>query len=279
MSEHSESAVFRSSFGEERAFSFVREQGHCVDVGHSSFVSVSHFHGMNVAEYISSGMASKAALSTLTAMSLAVAAGVELMASVRGGPYHHTDIRADQFMIDDVGNVMLNDFNRAKFQQYLFADNASVRCPFCPHSANGMGRAPEEHRTLNLDQSVDVYSAAMVIWSLFSAEEPFAGIDGVDGAALYVVHQTARRPKMPSNMPFAIKHVVAAALDQDPRRRPSAKEMAAAIRAVHRELERFSRNRANVSSDALRRDRVFRDDGRHRVSVEFPEFKGDSDDE
>ena len=144
--------MFRSSFGEERAFPFVHELGHCL---HPSYVSVSHFHALNVAEYISSGMASKAALSTLTAMSLDIADGVELMHSVRGGPYHHTDLRADQFMIDENGNVMLNDFDRSKKEQYLFADNVSIRCPFCPHSANGMGRAPEfeEDRSRNLDET------------------------------------------------------------------------------------------------------------------------------
>ena len=283
----------QSQFGEPKAFPFVHELGHCL---HPSFVSVSHFFEMNVEQYIEEGMAMKATLSQLITMSLDIAKGIELMHSIRGGPYHHTDIRSDQFLIDQHGNVLLNDFNRGKFQQYLFMDKMSndtlgtkqngtdsndsdsvvIRCPFCPHTAHGMVRAPEEHRARNLDETIDIYSGAMVIWSLFSGEEPFMDVDGVSGAAVYLIHDTARRPKMPSNMPHAMKEIITAALSHDPKNRPSAKEMVDVIQTIQRNLSKFSRNKMNITSEMLRERRAFKDVHYPRVSEDFPEFVGES---
>ena len=53
-------------------------------------------------------------------MAVDIARGTEVIHNIRGGPYTHTDIAIDQYMIDPEGHVLLNDFNRGKFQDYDF---------------------------------------------------------------------------------------------------------------------------------------------------------------
>ena len=53
-------------------------------------------------------------------MALQIAEAVCLMHGVRGGPFLHTDLKPDQFLLDDAGNVFLNDLNRGKFAPFRF---------------------------------------------------------------------------------------------------------------------------------------------------------------
>ena len=211
--------------------------------------------------------------------------GIELLHNIRGGPFHHTDIRADQFMIDANGNVLINDFNRGKFQQYFFAaydypeynassHDAIEKCNFCPHAAHGHIRAPEELMMKNLDETIDIYSAAMVIYSLFSGNDAFANLS--DSDLELVVHDTARRPNMPSNMPFALKEVVRSALSQNPRDRPKAKEFRRLIQSVYNNLDALTRSTQGLQSEFVRKEKIYADLKHLTVSKDFPEFLGES---
>ena len=82
--------------------------------------------------------------------------GKELAMPIFGNAGAVTEVKARLLKYQqDYVDVMLNEFDRSKKEQYLFADNVSIRCPFCPHSANGMGRVPEfeEDRSRNLDET------------------------------------------------------------------------------------------------------------------------------
>ncbi|ETO02440.1 hypothetical protein RFI_34991 [Reticulomyxa filosa] len=86
-------------------------------------------------------------------------------------------------MIDPEMNVLINDFNRGKIQKYHFvSDNSSflssfqlaIPCSYCPVNPNPKSywRSPEEWDNRPLTQSIDVYSTATVLCSLFRVHKP-----------------------------------------------------------------------------------------------------------
>ena len=270
--------LFKSNLNELRAFPFVYELGHCI---YPSYISVSHFYDMTIEKFIDKQLNQKTTISKLIKMSLDIAKGIELLHNIPGGPYHHTDIRDDQFMIDQYGNVLINDFNRGKFQPYFFPkydynltniDNIVEKCNFCPHSSSGNLRAPEEHEMMNLDETIDIYSAALIIWSLFSNERPFEYIDSDNNNIQYLISMTNRRPPMTSNIPYALKDVIRSALSNNPKDRPNAKTFRKQIENIYKNLKKYTRNSQNLASHYVRQHKLFKDHHYPRIDKHFPEF-------
>ena len=87
-------------------------------------------------------------------MALQIAEAVCLMHGVRGGPFLHTDLKPDQFLLDDAGNVFLNDLNRGKFAPFRFEldDNRVFKCWLCDGRVCSRWKAPEETRAPLLDE-------------------------------------------------------------------------------------------------------------------------------
>lgn len=184
--------------------------------------------------------------------------------------------------MDENGRVFINDFNRGKFASFFFADDynfdeagdmymkehgmdehLSKMCWYCPHHSSGNYRAPEEQVSGPLNEKLDVFSAALVIWTLFSGTEPFPKVKNSD--LPYIYWDTWRRPTMPSNMPFAMKHIIRWALSQNPRDRPTAKRLRQDLENVLKYLDQFSRGRSMKSSISLLRERYFRDSNHPKI--------------
>eukprot|EP01084_Bolivina_argentea_P280632 479952_1 len=273
--------IFISNLNEKRAFPYVHELGHCL---YPHYISISHYYNMTIEKFIEKRYTLKTNISQLIKMSLGIAQGIELLHNIYGGPYHHTDIRDDQFMIDNYGNILINDFNRGKFQPYYFPKydynktGGVERCNFCPHQANGVIRAPEEQIMRNLDETIDIYSAAFIIWNLFSIDRPFQNIRLNNENIKYLIYDTVRRPSMPSNMPYALKDIIRAALSQNPNHRPNAKEFRKIIQYIYKHLDRYTRKKSHLEAGYAREHKMFHDAHYPRVSKDFPEFKGKSGD-
>eukprot|EP01083_Nonionella_stella_P131251 398620_1 len=272
-------ALFVSN-GEPRAFPYVRELGHCV---YPTYMSVSPYYNLTLEYYIKSGLAAAQPISKLLRMALDMAKATEAMHNIRGGPFHHTDVGIDQYMMDDEGHVLLNDFNRGKFQSYRFAANNTVKCTYCPYEAEGRNRAPEEFDCEPLDASVDVHSTALTIWSLFSGTrawtKPMAtntgnALDSGESLAFadvtFVVHKTIRKPKMPYNIPYALQGVIRWAMTHDPRERPTATQFRRAIQDIVTNVNKYTRNRGNMVSGKARAAKLFKDHHYPKVPNNFP---------
>ena len=117
--------IFQSNLGHRRALRVVPELGHCT---HPWPLSVAPFFSyLTLEKFIELGLHAQASLSTLLKMSVDVARGIEALHSMRGGAFSHTDVRADQFVIDVIGIVLLNDLNRGKFASFVFVDGKGRR--------------------------------------------------------------------------------------------------------------------------------------------------------
>ena len=85
-------------------------------------------------------------------------------------------------------------------------------------------KAQEETRARLLDDKVDMFSAALVIWSLFSAAPPMQHVRRADMNAVYF--ELRRVPPMTPNVPPALQQLLHAMLAWNPRLRATAREAA-----------------------------------------------------
>ena len=162
-----------------------------------------------------------------------------------------------------------------------FNDGGIIKCSYCPYESNGRNRAPEELHIEPLDETIDVYSTALVIWSLFSGTrawtKPYVtsaestssdqiSFSNVD----FLVHETMRRPIMPYNMPYALKDVIRWAITQDPRDRPNAKQFRRAVEDVFENIKKYTRNQHRMESGIARKKKLFKDHKYPQVPHNFP---------
>ncbi|URM92746.1 protein kinase [Streptomyces sp. MRC013] len=88
--------------------------------------------------------------------------------------------------------------------------------------------APESAEGRPQTSAVDVYGAGILLYELVTGRPPFAG-----GTALEVLHRhLSEEPRRPSTVPAPLWTVIERCLSKDPDRRPSAENLARALRTV-----------------------------------------------
>lgn len=204
----------------QRGFNYVEEYGHCVT---PLWISISPLYKVPLDKWILNGYAKLSKLSKLIYMSLQIAYSVELIHSIPGGPFHHTDIQPRQFLLDDNDYVYINDFNRGKFQPYHFGEDKVEKCWYCGHRSRGHWRAPEEPKKRPLNEKLDIFSMGLTIWALYSNDIPFREATFDD--LTYIYYDLRRIPAMTDNMPPAIKDIIRSCLRFEPRQRPTATQV------------------------------------------------------
>ncbi|MFI6072264.1 protein kinase [Actinoplanes sp. NPDC051343] len=139
----------------------------------------------------------------------------------------HRDVKPDNILLetqaDGAGQVKLTDFGIARV-----LDTAGLTTP---HAIMGTPHymAPEA-ATGVVDPAADVYAVGVVLYELVSGHTPYSG----EPLAVLRRHVESE-PERPSGMPDAVWDMIAWCLDKDPRRRPSAGELAIALRDLSRQ--------------------------------------------
>ncbi|MBK3589694.1 serine/threonine protein kinase, partial [Streptomyces sp. MBT57] len=88
--------------------------------------------------------------------------------------------------------------------------------------------APESAEGRPQTSAVDIYGAGILLYELVTGRPPFAG-----GTALEVLHRhLSEEPRRPSTVPEPLWTVIERCLSKDPDRRPSAENLARALRTV-----------------------------------------------
>jgi Protein kinase domain len=92
-----------------------------------------------------------------------------------GGAIVHADLQAKQFLVSPVtGTVKVNDFNRCRFMalnRTSSTTTSTARCSFRIPTAPGKMRAPEEYNYGSLNEKIDMYSVANILYSIFTKRE------------------------------------------------------------------------------------------------------------
>ncbi|MEV5603047.1 serine/threonine-protein kinase [Streptomyces sp. NPDC052299] len=137
----------------------------------------------------------------------------------------HRDLKPANVLLADPDGAMrpmLTDFGIARLADSpgLTRTHEFVGTPayVAPESAEGRPQT----------SAVDIYGAGILLYELVTGRPPFAG-----GTALEVLHRhLSEEPRRPSTVPEPLWTVMERCLSKDPDRRPSAENLARALRTV-----------------------------------------------
>ncbi|RLN53318.1 hypothetical protein BBJ29_000447 [Phytophthora kernoviae] len=175
------------------------------------------------------------AVSVRRALELAqdAARGVAQLHNAPGGPFVHADLQARQFLIDTNGRLQLNDFNRVKYTgpRMVGGVATSEMCTFETAVAKGKWRSPEEYRHVALNEKLDVYSLSLVLWALRARVKPYRMLER---EKVYEKVPEGFRPPLSamSDYPQPMQDLIVRGWDNNPKKRPTSKEMADEIERI-----------------------------------------------
>jgi serine/threonine protein kinase len=159
-------------------------------------------------------------------LALDAAKGLYQLHAAPGGPFAHADLQPRQFLLNTNGILLLNDFNRVRYTgPSLLKGEENLQCLFQNSVAKGKWRALEEYARQQLDEKLDIYSLALVLWSLRSRTKPYANIKKSTLYELVAKNQLRPPIEKMKDYPAEMQHLIIQAWDQNPSNRPSAKQM------------------------------------------------------
>ncbi|MEV2255372.1 serine/threonine-protein kinase [Streptomyces sp. NPDC050147] len=163
---------------------------------------------------------------TPVAAALMTAQIADALAASHADGVVHRDLKPANVLLkqdaDGAMHPMLTDFGIARLADSpgLTRTHEFVGTPayVAPESAEGRPQT----------SAVDIYGAGILLYELVTGRPPFGG-----GSALEVLHQhLSAEPRRPSTVPGPLWTVIERCLSKDPERRPSAENLARALRAV-----------------------------------------------
>jgi serine/threonine protein kinase len=151
----------------------------------------------------------------------------------------HRDLKSLNILVDQDWCVKVSDFGLTSAKtESKRAANTNLGTP--------LWQAPEAHEGANLDEAADVYSFAIIMWELWTRQNPFAGLSPVQ-AAMAVMTKDAR-PNIPDFVPQAWTALIGACWQRDKTRRPRFPEIVATVQQIRKAgLPRTTLSRANAA--------------------------------
>jgi len=208
------------------------EAGHCFDKETNDYVMITPFmdHGNLEDIILDDNYKEKTDLRRILLWCWEMAQALDAIHSVNGGPFVHADLQPRQFMLTKDGHIKMNDFNRGKFMSW----DGEEKCKYCGAKSKGRWRAPEEYTRDALNEKLDIYSTAMIYYSLFSGDKVMEDIPKDD---VYERVPRGYRPEFPDGMPPELQELVMYMWHPDPAKRPSANFISKRVELIADTLE------------------------------------------
>jgi serine/threonine protein kinase len=166
-------------------------------------------------------------------LALDVARGIEAIHSIPGGPIIHADIQSQQFLVTPDGTVKLNDFNRCRFMpsRNITGEKCPIRIPQAP----GKDRAPEEYKEEELDEKMDVYSVANVLFNIMTGEMPWSSWSTLETKKMVkkgIIPLIPEEFRQPGSLDMFLTNLTERAYTNDPKYRISAPDLVTALQGL-----------------------------------------------
>ncbi len=142
----------------------------------------------------------------------------------------HRDVSPSNVLLSRAGEVKLTDFGIAKRAEQEQTGHGAVRGKFAYIS-------PEQARNEHIDPRSDVFAVGILMWELICNRRLFSGMSDMDALRAVREAQVQRPAEIDPRLSPEIDQLVMAALSRDFKRRPTAGELGAKLRAMRYAME------------------------------------------
>ena len=195
----------------------------------------------------------KTVKSLIAARELDLLGAVEIAIQVAGGLQKahelgivHRDIKPENLMVTPDGHAKILDFGLAKLLEPPKSDApdgishmetlAKTQAGFVVGTLRYM--SPEQARGQAVDSRSDIFSLGIVLYEMVTGMLPFSGASPLDTLHAIAFEETRPITALRPNLPPSLQRVVTRCLrKRAPDRYPDAKELAADLKTVQREVE------------------------------------------
>jgi len=127
----------------------------------------------------------------------------------------HLDLKPANLLVDHNWTVKIADFGMSQVKGA--GSGGPVGSPFY--------MAPEILLEKGYDEKADVYSFAIVLWEIFTQEEPYNGEFQSFEELIEGVGLENKRPKIPSDVTYLLRDTIVSCWDKEPTKRPSFEDL------------------------------------------------------
>ena len=181
-------------------------------------------------------------------LALEVMKGVKALHDIEDGPIIHADIQSKQFLLDPMEGVKINDFNRCRI---LPKNNSTGEiCKLRIPSAPGGNRSPEEYELMKINEKIDIFSTAHVLYGILTGQRPFNNMIRKDMKRNVMKGEKpeiSKEFRKPSTVDAALADIVDNAYSFDPEERWSAATIIEKLESLKKSSLRSRRHLLNKS--------------------------------
>jgi serine/threonine protein kinase len=133
-------------------------------------------------------------------------------------PILHRDIKPTNILVDAAMNAKLCDFGLSciRKKKHIQDDGDAPGSP--------LWMSPEVLLGKKVNEKADVYAYAIVLWELFTGQDPFSEYDELEPFINAICHR-GERPPIPPDMNALLKDIITKSWDADPEVRPSCSDL------------------------------------------------------
>eukprot|EP00904_Undaria_pinnatifida_P002246 jgi/Undpi1/12021/HiC_scaffold_4.g01720.m1 len=203
--------------------------------GHSNIVgllgmcgstSVSQFFPERLDDLVLKPGADRLPIARVISMALDAARGLQALHEAPGGAIVHFDIKPQQLMLDQSGTLKINDLNMCWFTSLDSEGNSCLRQARA--SRPGPWRSPENISGEGLTEKLDVYSLAMVFYSMLAGKAPFEGEEHAQQKIM-----TGIPPEINPSWHPGFLEIMQDMWRRDPSQRPPARQVVERLEALN----------------------------------------------